>query len=91
MSYECHITVEIKYAWEAAKVAQRCQWKTSEIARDPLLGEATYFYLTKHEDAFPRIFGQMTLCCNELEEGGIPVLRKKIELIVLDSKTGVGL
>lgn len=48
MLYESHITLSIKDAVLAQRVADEYRWKTSQIARDITLGEDTYFYLTTH-------------------------------------------
>ena len=86
MSYECHITSMTAHAPRLAELAERSGWKTSEIARDPVLGDDTYFYLTKHSHDFPEIFVAMTNMATVLEANDIPVVRKKIELIVYDTK-----
>lgn len=89
--YECHITVEItkdkaiRTAWEV--LADRCGWKTSCIDGDPLLGAKSHFYFTRHSKNFMYLFDQM----NEFSEMiNAKIIRKKIELIVYDTKTGIG-
>lgn len=88
--YECHITVPAARRNEAIKVAAQRGWKTSEIARDPILGDGTYFYLTSHDDNLITLHGRMSLCALNLREWGVPVIRQKIEMIVYDTKTGIG-
>lgn len=90
MNYECHITTETSSAEKAAQVAQTLGWKTSEIARDPLLGDKNYFYLTLHERTFGEIKARMEHCVSILRANEIPVIRQKIEIIIFDTKTGVG-
>lgn len=86
-SYECHITVSVADAETATNVAKMGGWKTSEIARDPLLGEDTYFYLTCHAKEYTFILGKMKTCSAALESKGVKVIREKIERIVYDTKT----
>lgn len=88
--YECHITVTIADAVEAEKIAIEFKWKTSEIKRDPLLGEGSHFYLTAHDANFQRLYTKMIMTAADLRSCFCTVLREKIEHIVYDTKTGVG-
>lgn len=89
MIYECHITCHQKDAIPATTVAQGHHWKTSEIARDPVLGEATYFYLTSHGATYDHLYGRMKAASEALQSLGVEVVREKIEHIVYDTKTGI--
>lgn len=91
MSYECHITTTVADAPIAEKIATERGWKTSEIKRDPVLGDGSHFYLTAHHGEYGVLFVRMTQAAKELREQGCSVLREKIEHIVYDTKTGVGL
>lgn len=86
MNYECHITVSTEHAEKAAACAKTLHWKTSEIARDPVLGNKNFYYLTTHSDNAPEIFSRMQRAVNALEFDGVPVIREKIELIIHDTK-----
>lgn len=86
MLYECHITLSVDYAEKATEVAKELHWKTSEIARDPVLGNATYFYLTTHTNDFPQMWERMKRATTLLEDMKVPVIREKIELIIHDTK-----
>jgi hypothetical protein len=86
MDYECHITVDTKDAEAATRVAKELHWKTSEIARDPVLGNKNFFYLTTHDSEPQRMFNRMNQCVYYLKEQRVPVLREKIELIIHDTK-----
>lgn len=86
MNYECHVTVSTEHAEKAARVAEAFHWKTSEIARDPVLGDKNFYYLTTHDADIRRMFSRMDLCRQQLEARGVPVLREKIELIIHDTK-----
>lgn len=86
MTYECHITVDSAHSGVATRVATALGWKTSEIWRDPVLGEKNFFYLTTHSTSFPAIMKLMEECAQTLTDINIPILRKKIELVIYDSK-----
>lgn len=89
MLYECHITVDVKDASSARDVATNMHWKTSEIARDPVLGDKNFFYLTTHTNDFPKMWEKMTIASKCLKEMGVKVIREKIELIIHDTKVKV--
>lgn len=89
MLYECHITCKQEDAAKATEVAAAGNWKTSEIARDPTLGQNTYFYLTSHDRDIERMFSRMRQCSHVLKMCGVDVLREKIELIIYDTKQSV--
>jgi hypothetical protein len=90
LPYEIHITVARHSAEAAARVAAQTKWKTSEIARDPHLGDATFFYLTTHAESFEGakalMFGEIAA----LKHVGVQAVRSKIEHVVYDTKTGIG-
>lgn len=86
MNFECHITVSTDHAEMATHIAERLHWKTSEIARDPVLGDKNYFYLTTHDSDMGRMLARMGTVTNALGMVGIPVIREKIELIIHDTK-----
>lgn len=88
--FECHVTTTVAHAQEAERLAAAFGWKTSEIKRDPLLGDASFFYLTLHDKSLTTIYAQMSHMAADLRAAGCDVLRSKIELIVYDTKTGVG-
>lgn len=90
MSYECHITTTIGDADAAERIAATFGWKTSEIKRDPVLGDASHFYLTAHDSNYLRLHQKMIMAADDLRNLGCMVLREKIELIVYDTKTGTG-
>jgi len=88
MNYECHITCKLEDHVEAEKIAKWHGWKTSEIARDPLLGQDTYFYLTRHHDDLIEMHKEMNFMSGCLRNAGCTVIREKIELTVYDTKSG---
>lgn len=88
--YECHITLHRADGQRAAELISTAYrgdndtWKTSEIARDPVLGDATYFYLTAYDDNLLTMHQRMHALAKMLTANGIQVVRLKIELIVYD-------
>ena len=86
MTYECHITLSVKDAEIAAKLAKEHHWKTSEIARDPVLGNNTYYYLTSHHSNYTDMFIHLRNMVEQLTFNKINVIREKIEHIVYDTK-----
>lgn len=89
--FECHITIPQVLDGLGKVVARLRGWKTSEIARDPVLGPETYFYLTLHRGSYPELEEEMIACCRDLQRLDCPVIRCKIEQIVFDTKTGIGI
>lgn len=86
MLYESHITVSIKDAELAQKVADSQNWKTSEIKRDITLGDNSYFYLTTHCPDIRLMFRRLEMTTELLKFYGVHVIREKIELIIHDTK-----
>jgi len=84
--FECHITVSTDHAETATNVAKLCHWKTSEIARDPVLGDKNFFYLTSHSKGYTEMWDKLRQTVLFLENNEVPVIREKIELIVHDTK-----
>lgn len=86
MIYECHITCKLEDAAKATEVAALDGWKTSEIHRDPTLGNNSYFYLTAHDRNVEHMFERMRRIEAACFHMKIEVLRSKIELIIHDTK-----
>lgn len=90
--YECHVTVERPVNQETRELYERVGtehgWKTSMIDGDPVLGKKVFFYFTKHGSSFGSIKNRMF---NLEEILGDRVVRSKIEHIVYDTKTKIGL
>lgn len=89
--YECHITVEkpepgLRVTYEA--LAEKWGWKTSCIDGDPVLGRQVFFYFSAHDGDFLELMNRMEHLAACLGEE--VVIRKKIEHIVYDTKTGIG-
>lgn len=86
MMFECHITCPLDQRDMAASVAKAHHWSTSEIERDPVLGKASYFYLTSHGDDYRKLFDRMEHASYTLRRHNVTVIREKIELIMYDTK-----
>lgn len=84
--FECHITTRVGDAQAAEEVAKWLHWKTSEIKRDPVLGDDSHFYLTTHGTTFNDIENRMWTAAKMLQWRGVEYLRLKIEQIVFDSR-----
>lgn len=86
MLFECHITVHFSDSLIAASIAEQNHWKTSEIARDPVLGDKPFYYLTKYDEDYVKLFSHLKMTVGDLQRAGARVLREKIELIMYDTK-----
>ena len=64
-------------------------WKTSEIARDPVLGDKNFFYLTTHTKGYPEMWDRLRFCVAHLEAMSVPIIREKIEMIIHDTKVKI--
>jgi hypothetical protein len=84
MNFECHITIALEDAEIGAQIAGVLHWKTSEIARDPVLGKDSYFYLTTHSQTIQVMLTRMNAATGALRQAGVHVIREKIELIIHD-------
>lgn len=84
MLYEIHITTYTSFSKQATEVAKQLHWKTSEIARDPVLGNDTYFYLTKYADSEEQAHIYIDEAIVMLLNSEVKVVREKIEHIVHD-------
>lgn len=82
--YEIHITCYVSQAGQASQVASAMHWKTSEIARDPDLGNNTYYYLTRYAATLDDALLALSECVSELRAKHVIVIREKIEHIVYD-------
>jgi hypothetical protein len=88
-SYEVHITVPAAFDEETISgIAESYYWKFSKIAGDPVLGDAIYFYLTRHRDQYLPARADMAHMAETLAAHGIDVLRAKIEHVIFDTKAG---
>lgn len=85
--YEAHLTMDKVHA-ERLKPGIR-DWQYSAIDDDPLMGQKPYCYLTAYDPDPEFLLERMNQVVAILYEMSIPVLRRKVERIVYDSKTGV--
>jgi hypothetical protein len=91
MTYEVHITCDVRDRAIVDRVSEIYSWwKTSEIARDIVLGEKTYMYLTSHYREKSVAFERLAEAVDLLKRLGCLVVREKIELIIYDTKVKNG-
>lgn len=90
MLFECHITLHLDDADVGNHLAKEFHWKTSQIERDPVLGNNAYFYLTTHASNYIEIYTKMNRTSLAFESlTNRTVVREKIELIMYDTKVKV--
>lgn len=82
--FECHITCSRpNNPKELEDLAKENKWKTSFIVGDPLLGKESFFYFTTHDLHLSSMIDRMEEMAKRIS---VPILRKKIEFIVYDTK-----
>lgn len=88
MSYEVHITLDIKEQYEKTALTNACPegWSTSFIDGDPILGKGIKFYFTTHRKRYQDAHVSMLQLWNSLLDRGFKPIRRKIEEIVLDER-----
>ena len=89
--FESHITIERpkhKPAQRMLKeyVENNLKAKYSQIEGDPSLGDKTFCYLTRHHRDLQDAFIQLSNDHRYLSYHGYVVVRKKIEVVVFDTK-----
>lgn len=85
--YECHITFIDPGNGQA--LVEEMKWKYSVIRHDPLLGEGTRAYATKHfssRHSLESVWSNMQHAADQLRSKGISVLRCKVEGILRDER-----
>lgn len=87
MIFECHVTCSIRDAEKAQKCADNLKWKTSQIDRDPALGDHVYFYLTCHDRTYQTMVLKLEAMRSALFVAGVAHVREKIEQVIYDTKT----
>lgn len=91
--FECHITVEaIAEQRERLEViGRKAGWKTSFVVGDPDLGKGSRFFLTAHYPDIDSAKQATNAVAYLIEHWDIRVVRKKVELVVMDTKAGTWL
>lgn len=84
--FECHITCNRADADAVKAVAEYVGWKFSQIDGDPVLGKEVFCYLTTHDNHFITMNERMEKAAACLQAVNVHVVRKKIELIIYDTK-----
>lgn len=85
MKFECHLTFSIGFAASVQSYAHD-GWKFSKIDGDPVLGDKVFCYLTAYDDNIVDMLNRMNAKAAFLQQVGVPVIRKKIELILVDER-----
>lgn len=90
MNFEAHITVE-KMQLQAARAVigdfdQDWVQHYSAIDGDPVLGKGVKGYVTFHGMDLEKVLARLNTLVKKLEDNGVIVLRKKIEVVVLDER-----
>jgi len=85
MYYECHITLYKEDIDKAKLMARDLGYKVSSIDGDPVLGDIVLGYITLKRGNYEDIYNAMEKICSKLS---FPIIRKKIEHIVFDTKEG---
>lgn len=94
MSFEVHVTCHrhdgIKAQAAVKAFPNLKDLHFSAIDGDPQLGKKAFCYFTTHSNNYITAYHQMKMCVAALQHAEVPVLREKIEMIMYDTKTGVG-
>lgn len=93
MYYELHITMapgkeSAKEAVESLN-SRSSHWTYSRIDGDPSLGEGVKEYATNHQgtqENFVNVLDYLNFAANQLLVSGHQVVRRKIELVMYDTK-----
>jgi hypothetical protein len=84
--FECHITLLPKHEEVATPISAKHKFKTSKIAGDEVLGDDVFFYCTSHSKYYEDLKNRMDSLTRELNDAGVPHLRRKIEHVVFDER-----
>lgn len=89
--YEAHITM----LGDPVKIQEECKnfyWFFSKIDGDPALGDGIKCYLTRqfsHRLTKEEVLHHLLEAAENLEKRGIKVVRKKVELVIYDSRSSL--
>lgn len=87
--YECHITM-LGDPKKVEPLVKSLKWKFSAIDGDPTLGDGIKLYATRHYNSRMeqgRVLDELLITATKLEEFGIEVIRRKIELVIYDDRS----
>jgi hypothetical protein len=87
--YECHITVEDGCKDLMEKELLNTCWKFSQITDDLILGPGNKMYATAHfslASGIKPVRTELDTMAGILEAAGLNVVRRKIELVLYDTK-----
>lgn len=83
-NYECHVTCLPQDRDIIEPIADKHKFKTSVLTGDEILGDEKYLYCTKHDGDYMNLYYAMEALIKDLSE--VKIVRKKIELILLDER-----
>lgn len=89
--YECHVTVEACLGRDRQileLMGQEKGWKTSFVTGDPDLGQGSRFFFTTHFSRMYLAWHSTNALAVALELALYKVVRRKIELVVADTRAG---
>lgn len=81
-----HITLRPQYKEQAEQIAKQFKFKTSQIAGDQVLGDDVFLYITGKDISLVDMAMRMDKATDELKRLEVPVIRRKIEHILLDER-----
>ena len=88
--YECHITLKDSLPRDYVRQqVEEFNWKFSAIDGDPILGNETFCYATRHyPESKPKdeVIKDMNDMAVRLAKDEIEVVREKVELVIYDTK-----
>jgi hypothetical protein len=90
--YELHITMDTVRRDLAEEIVKAIGWKYSCIDGDPVLGKGSKVYATKHfnqKKSEEEVMKELNKAELELAHYYLNPIRKKIELVLFDSKNMV--
>lgn len=81
--FECHVTLLPDNREKVEPIAKKHKFKTSILVGDEVMGDERLLYCTSHDRTFESMKARMEALISELPP---PILRKKIEHILLDER-----
>lgn len=94
MNFEVHVTCnrhdDLRAQQAVSAFPNLKDFHFSAIDGDPQLGKKAHCYFTCHKTNYITAYHQMKMCVAALNHAEVVVLREKIEMIMYDTKTGVG-
>lgn len=87
--FEAHMTFNRRDAGAVSEVGEAFGWKFSAFDADPIMGDKPHCYLTAYHTRAEELARRMDDIEDALKAHSVTTLRKKVERIVYDTKTGI--